>query len=109
MEYKGSYDANTDYAAGAVVVFSDNVAYHAFKDAPAGIVPHDTHCWERLAQPLNEIVLMFHPILAAAGSVVFDANTLILGAEGSDDRFAITVDASGDTPDLIVEEITNEE
>ena len=114
MEYKGAYDSSAEYAAGAVVVADDGIAYHAFKTPPTGTAPQNTYYWERLVQPLADTVTLFHSFLAgvkastdASNAVIFDGNTLILGVEGSDDKYAITVDDSGDTPDLSVDEVTD--
>jgi len=115
LNYKGAYDGSTSYSVGDVVVYTDDNAYRLFKAAATGTGCHDMHYWQRLDQPFNEIVQMFHNMLTglkasadAADAVIFDGNTLILGVEGSDDKYAVTVDASGATPALDVAEVTEE-
>jgi hypothetical protein len=116
MKYKGAYDSGVTYDLGDVVVFTDNVPYYMMNPAPAGTTPHDVRYWNPLPQYLGQVVMMFHDMLtglstsaAAADSVIFDANTLVLGVDGGDDKYAITVDATGDTPDVAVALITDED
>ena len=69
MNYKGAWDSGTDYSAGDVVVFTDNVAYVAVNDPPAGTTPHDTHFWNRVDQPIQEVIVMFYETLSEIASV----------------------------------------
>jgi hypothetical protein len=116
MNYKGAWDGSTNYDKGDVVVFTDNVAYVAVKDPPAGIIPHDTMFWNRVGQPLQEAVIMFHgafggltdQIAEVAESIPknIDDKSIVLTTD--DGEYLITVDDSGDTPELAVEAIENE-
>ena len=105
MNYKGAWDGGTDYAAGDVVVFTDNVAYVAVKDPPAGTIPHDTHFWNRVDQPLQETVIMFHGAFSAVPKNIDDQGITLKTDDG---EYLITVDDSGDTPELEVTAIEEE-
>lgn len=110
MNYKGAWDSGTDYSAGDVVVFTDNVAYVAVKDPPAGTIPHDTHFWNRVDQPFQETVIMFKGMFESiANSVPKNIDDQGITLKTDDGEYLITVDDSGDTPDLAVTEITEEE
>jgi hypothetical protein len=110
MNYKGAWDSGTDYSAGDVVVFTDNVAYVAVKDPPAGIIPHDTMYWNRVDQPFQETVIMFKGMFESiANSVPKNIDDQGITLKTDNGEYLITVDDSGDTPDLDVTEITKEE
>lgn len=68
MNYKGAWSGGTDYVARDVVVFTDNVAYVAVKDPPTGTIPHDTHFWNRVGQPIQEVIMMFYGTLSEIAS-----------------------------------------
>ena len=123
MKLKGNYDAATSYSVGDIVIYDGGV-YYKYKTGPAGSgSPKDTHEWNRLEQPLDEIVLLMMDAVgiatASAGASAEAAleqyfindQTLILKAgEGDSEKsYAITVDASGDTPDLAVAEVVEED
>lgn len=118
MKLKGNYDAVTSYSVGDIVIYDGGV-YYKYKTGPAGSgSPKDTHEWNRLEQPLDEIVLLMMDAVGIAGDAAktevekyfINDQTLILKAgEGEDEKaYAVTVDATGDTPELAVEEITEE-
>ena len=109
MNYKGAWSDSTDYEAGDVVVFTDNVAYVAVKNPPAGAIPHDTHFWNRVDQPLQETVIMFKGMFESIANSVpknIDDEAITLKTETAD--YLITVDDSGDTPELEVTAIEEE-
>lgn len=108
MNYKGAYDGKTSYSVGDVVVFDDdNIAYKMFAEAPAGTKPHDTHAWVRLGQPFQEIVMMFHSAFSAVPKNI--SEDAILMKDDSDNEYIVTVDASGDTPELAVTLVEEED
>lgn len=110
MNYKGAWDSGTDYSAGDVVVFTDNVAYVAVKDPPAGTIPHDTHFWNRVDQPFQETVIMFKGMFESiANSVPTNIDDQGITLKTDDGEYLITVDDSGDTPELEVTAIEEEE
>lgn len=106
MNYKGAYSGDTDYSVGDVTVYGD-VAYELFEAAAAGTTPHDTHKWRRVPQPTQDIVMMFHGILSGISTVVADSKTLVLATD--DGSYEITVDDSGDTPELAVTAVEESE
>lgn len=109
MNYKGAWTISTDYNAGDVVVFTDNVAYVAVKDPPAGIIPHDTMYWNRVGQPLQETVIMFKGMFESIANSVpknIDDEGIVL--KDGDDEYLVSVDASGDTPEVIATLIEEE-
>ena len=109
MNYKGAWDSGTDYSAGDVAVFTDNVAYVAVKDPPAGTIPHDTHFWNRVDQPLQEMVIMFKGMFESiANSVPKNIDDQGITLKTDDGEYLITVDDSGDTPELEVTAIEEE-
>lgn len=100
MNYKGAYDENAEYEIGNVVVFTDNVAYEMFGAAPAGTTPHEKRVWRRVDQPLQEAVIMFHGAFSSVPKNISDEAITLKDEE--DNEYIITVDASGDTPELVV-------
>lgn len=121
MKLKGNYSGDTSYNVGDIVIFDNNV-YIKYQDGIAGS-PKDTHCWNLLDQRLGDAVLLMMDAIglavdaagasaeAALEQYFINDQTLILKAgEGDDEKsYAITVDASGDTPELAVEAIVEEE
>ena len=109
MNYKGAWDSGTDYSAGDVAVFTDNVADVAVKNPPAGTIPHDTHFWNRVDQPLQETVIMFKGMFESiANSVPKNIDDQGITLKTDDGEYLITVDDSGDTPELEVTAIEEE-
>lgn len=120
MNYKGAYDGGTSYSVGDVTVYGD-VAYELFKAVPAGTTPHNTLAWRRVTQPVQDIVILFHGalsaiaesqtmisgVVAAISEVVPDDKTLVLATD--DGKYEITVDDSGDTPELAVTAVEESE
>ena len=109
MNYKGAWDSGTDYSAGDVVFFTDNVAYVAVKNPPAGAIPHDTHFWNRVDQPFQETVIMFKGMFESIANSVpknIDDEGITLKTETAE--YLITVDDSGETPELEVTAIEEE-
>ena len=101
MQYKGAYSGDVTYSVGDIVVYTDGVAYHLMKPAPAGTTCHDIRYWNPLVGVLQEVVQIFHTMLsglaatkAIADEVILDAKTLVLASstESSTKTYAITVD-----------------
>ena len=139
MNYKGDYAGGTSYNIGDVVVYTDGVAYQKIKAAAAGITPHEVRIWQRVPQPMQDVIKMFYGMLKSissalveleddltqetAGKKALDAHQgyvlkgMIPGnisdeaitlKDSSDNEYLITVDGSGDTPELVVTAITPE-
>lgn len=113
MKLKGNYSADVTYSVGDVVLDSDKEVYILQNAAPAGSAPKNTLYWGRLSQPLDDVARMIMDGLGLAQDIVdnyfLNDQTLILKAgEGEDEKsYAVTVDASGDTPELAVEEVSD--
>ena len=110
MNYKGAYDSGTSYSVGDVAVFTDGIAYELFAAASAGTTPHDTHAWRRVMQPMQDIVKMFHGMFNTIKAAIPDNindEAITLSTDTAD--YLITVDDSGDTPELTVTAIEEEE
>lgn len=97
MNLKGDYNPSTSYSEGDVVRFQD--AGYVAKESAQGIPPTKDSIWRRLDQDLWDVVDM---ILDVAALNVTDESIVLKGTDG---EYLITVDDSGDTPELAVEEI----
>ena len=119
MKYRGAYDGSTSYSVGDAVVFPDDgIAYYMIKSAAAGTKPHDLHYWNRVAQPLQEIILMFHGMFsslnetkAAVDKVIFDDKTLVLASstEDSDKVYTVTIEDGDSGGEMVIAEVEDEE
>lgn len=119
MNYKGIYSNEGDYSVGDVVVYEDDgVAYVKTKLSGEGVTPHDKLHWEQLKRPLQDVVIMFHgclvgmkesmqTIAARVPSNISDEAIVLTASDEND--YIITVDASGDTPELAVTLVEPEE
>ena len=106
MKLKGNYDSGTSYSVGDVVLCSDGYFYYKFKDCPAGTTPTDSLYWNRLEEPFATMAEMIKSYVDGVAATVpknisDDAITLTSG----DDEYLITVDASGDDPELAVTKV----
>ena len=120
MNLKGVWSAETEYTPGDVVEFSQNSGVYCLREAcPVGTQPIDTMYWNEVNGILADSVRLTLDAVAMANTAAQAAlenyflndQTLILKAgEGDDEKaYAITVDASGDTPELDVAEVEEEE
>ena len=139
MNYKGDYAGGTSYSVGDVAVFTDGIAYQMIKSAAAGTTPHDVRYWQRVPQPMQDVIKLFYGMLKSissalieleddltqttAGKKALDAHQgyvlkgmipanisdeAITLKDDSENEYLITVDASGDTPELVVTAVTEE-
>ena len=109
MNYKGDYASGTSYSVGDVVVFTDGIAYELFQAAAAGTTPHEKRVWRRVDQPMQDVVILFHGMFNTISAAIpknINDEAITLSTETAD--YLITVDDSGDTPDLTVTAITEE-
>ena len=109
MNYKGAYDGTETYSAGDVVIYSvDGIAYEAIEAVAAGVTPHEERCWARVVQPMQDVATLLYSALGTL-SIPDNINDEAITLKTDDGEYLITVDDSGDTPDLAVTEITEEE
>lgn len=112
MKLKGTWSPETKYAIGDVVVYPiDNGVYHLQKLCSAGTTPFDSLYWRRLGQEAAEIVIMmmdmFDELFNRIPSNINEESIVLKGT--GDAEYIITVDDSGDTPELAVDLIEPEE
>lgn len=116
---KGGYDNETTYAVDDVVIFEDNV-YWLQKPCAAGTKPIETLFWGKLGQEASEIALLFAGqfddlwnevanLQTAVASIPTNIDSESISLKSGDDEYLITVDATGDTPELAVEKIVEED
>ena len=65
MRYRGAYNSGVSYSVGDVVVFTDGIPYYLQNPASAGTGCHDVHYWNRVDQPLSDMIVMVHSVLTA--------------------------------------------
>lgn len=110
MKYQGAYDSGKSYAVNDVVVFTDGVPYELYNAATAGTTCHNPLYWRRVPQPTADMVTMFHGMFVSLNGAIPDNindEAITLSTETAD--YLITVDDSGDTPELTVTKIEEEE
>lgn len=100
MTLKGDYNASAEYSAGDVVRYQE--AGYVAKEDTTGIPPTVDRVWRRLDQDLWDVVDM---ILDVAALNVTDESIQLKTDTG---EYLITVDDSGDTPELAVDAIEEE-
>jgi hypothetical protein len=112
MNYKGAYAAETPYSVGDVVVFTDNIPYYLQYPAVAGTTPHDKRYWARVERPMSDVVMMFHSTLAtlteAAAKIPTNIDDESIILKSGNDEYLVSVDATGDTPEVVAELIEEE-
>lgn len=114
MKIKGAYAADTSYSVGDVVRDSDGAIYVLQKPAAAGTDPKNDLYWGRVLGVVADAASFAIDAMEASADEVekyfINDQTLILKAgEGADEKsYAVTVDATGDTPELAVEEVSEE-
>ena len=109
MKLKGNWDSGTTYDVGDVVKYTNGFVYHLLNACPAGTTPVDTRYWNQSSQTINDTVSL---ILDAVGMVEakipdnIDDDGIILKA--GDDEYYVSVDASGESPEVVAELIEEE-
>ena len=113
MKLKGDWDSSS-YDVGDVVRWTQNGEIHiAQKPCPAGVAPVDTLYWGLITGPLADAISMMCDIMNSVATVassipnnINDEGIVLKGTE--DAEYLITVDDSGDTPELDVALIEGE-
>lgn len=118
MKLRGTYDSSVTYNVGDVVQFTDGKIYHLQHPALSGIPPTNTLYWGMVGQQLAEAVCLMMDIVEAfddklseiAETIPTNINDEAITLKGTGDaEYLVTVDDSGDTPDLAVTLIEEEE
>lgn len=115
MKLKGEWNDGTTYSVGDVVLHSDGFVYHLQNPCAAGIGPEDSLYWGKVNEALADAVRM----ALDAAEMAITQSTAVINSRISDDaislkdesdnEYLITIDASGDTPDLAVTLVEEEE
>lgn len=79
MTLKGTYNGNTVYSPGDVVVYTDGKSYIKQKESAKGITPHDTLFWSRLDQAIADALEL---IMGAVQQIPDVVNNLTTTAAG---------------------------
>lgn len=104
--WKGAWDAGTTYDTGDVVYFTDGFVYFLQKPCDAGITPANTLYWGKLGQEAAEVLMILRSVLEKIPTNINDEGIVLKGTE--DAEYLITVDDSGETPELAVDLIEEE-
>ena len=112
MKFKGVYDPEVTYDVGDVVAYG-NASFRKVNPCPAGVVPIDNRYFMRIDQQMWDVISMILDSQKAA----IDAATAVINSRITEDSIAlktetgdylITVDDSGETPELEVTPIEEE-
>ena len=105
MKLKGDWDGETTYDVGDVVRYTNGEIYCLQIACDAGVTPIDTLYWRPVSQILAQAA-KFALDVAALIPKNIDDESISLKTETAE--YVITVDDSGDTPELVVTEDTTE-
>ena len=109
MKLKGDYNAETTYDVGDVVRYANGEIYHLQHPCKAGVPPTETLYWERVQQLTAEAVKLIMDSMDLVGATVpKNINDESIVLKSGDNEYLISVDATGDTPELAVELIEEE-
>ena len=109
MTLKGEFNSGTTYAVGDVVRYSNGLFYQLLRPCKAGTPCADALFWNYLQSPLQECAKMIMDIAATITATIptnISDEAITLSTETAD--YLITVDDSGDTPELTVTAIEEE-
>lgn len=104
MNLKGDYNPATEYNVGDVVRFS-GMAFVLSNPADAGTPPNYDKAWTRLNQNMWDVVDL---ILDTAALNVTDEGIILKGTTDPDNKYYVSVDDSGLTPEIAVDLIEEE-
>ena len=110
MKLIGDYSGDKQYSAGDVVRWTDGTASEALEDM-IGIPPTDTKRWARLPQYMWNVVTLILDSINITQAVIdsrITEDTIVLKGQGGTTDYLLTVDDSGDTPELDIDAITAE-
>lgn len=105
MTLKGEWSADTTYSVDDVVRYSNGNFYQMVRPGKAGVPCADALYWNILPSPLQECAKMILDMTANIPQNISD-EAITLKTETAE--YLITVDDSGETPELEVTEIEEE-
>lgn len=111
MKLKGDWSALVTYDVGDVVRFENGEILHLQRPCQAGTPPINTLYWGKIIGPISSVISMMIDLMndtntaltTVAASIptnIDDEGIVLNGAE--DAEYLITVDDSGETPELDV-------
>lgn len=110
MKFVGNWNDSTKFNVGDVVIYTDGCVYHLQKPCNAGITPINTLFWGALSKDAADILIMLVGILEQIDERIpsnISEDCIFLKGTG-DKEYIITVDDTGDTPELAVDEVETE-
>ena len=117
MTLKGDYNSGTSYSVKDVVRWENGEIYILLKPCAAGNPPPNTLYWGKISGPIAEVISMIVDLtntmntaiesLAAAIPTNVGEESIVL--KSGDNEYLVSVDATGETPEVIAELIEPEE
>lgn len=101
MTLKGEWSGNAAYEVGDVVRYPNGTFYVCVKPNK-GAPCADALYFNPLSSPLQECAKM---ILDMTADIPHNIDDESISLKSGDDEYLITVDATGDTPELVVEKM----
>lgn len=105
MTLKGDYSGEVSYSVKDVVRWTNGEIYLLLKPCDAGNPPPNTLYWGKISGPIAEVISMMVDLLnnmkemaAMIPTNIDDEGIVLKGTE--DAEYLITVDDSGETPEL---------
>ena len=117
MTLKGDYNSGTSYSVKDVVRWDNGEIYILLKPCAAGNPPPNTLYWGKISGAIGEVISMMVDLMNSTNTAIADVAETVptnIDDEGivltsGDNEYLISVDATGDTPELAVELIEDEE
>ena len=113
MTLKGDYSGGTSYNVKDVVRWGNGEIYVLLKPCAAGNPPPDTLYWGKISGAIGEVISMMIDLMntmnTAIATIPANINDESIVLTSGDNEYLISVDATGDTPELAVELIEPEE
>lgn len=108
MNLTGEWDSSANYGTGDVARYTDGMFYIALKPV-TGAPCADALYWNPLPSPLAECAKMcMDTLYAATGSIPTNISDEAITLKTEDGEYLITVDDSGETPELEITAIEEE-
>lgn len=107
MTLKGDYSGGTSYNVKDVVRWGNGEIYVLLKPCAAGNPPPDTLYWGKISGAIGEVISMMIDLMntmnTAIATIPANINDESIVLTSGDNEYLISVDATGDTPELAVE------
>ena len=105
MTLKGEWNSETSYNVEDTVRYIDDKFYILHHPCSAGTICTDTLYWNPLPDPLAQCAKM---IMDIAANIPGNISSTAISLMDGDDEFLITVDGSGDSPELEITKVEEE-